>query len=86
MNFHVNVAGNHPNEDHTKFTSNGLYSWIIFMGLEVQVSSTCLGNEMRHSKRMASDVGMQLFAQLSMARYSEILLSKREVFSFLFPT
>ncbi len=56
------------------------------MGLEVQVSSTCLGNEMRHSKRMASDVGMQLFAQLSMARYSEILLSKREVFSFLFPT
>jgi hypothetical protein len=41
---------------------------------------------MRHFKRMASDVGMQLFAQLSMARYSEILLSKRAVSSFLFPT
>jgi hypothetical protein len=39
---------------------------------------------MRHFKRMASDVGMQLFAQLLMARYSEILLSKGKYFHFFF--
>jgi hypothetical protein len=39
---------------------------------------------MRHFKRMASDVGMQLFAQLSMARYTEIFIAfQREVYSTL---